>query len=118
MNFLIFAILCLFFPIRPMKQDIPLRGQRRAATPGSSAYDYSTAGVPYRPLRLTRHQVTLPGEVSPVIKSVWKRLLLLAVMLGFGVVCVHGGAARWVLSKARFTSGEDETPRVAFESGR
>lgn len=101
-----------------MKQDIPPRAQRRSMASRSSAYEYSTAEVPYRPLQLTRHPVTMPDEVSPSLKSVWKRLLLLLVMVGFGAICVHGGAARTVISWARSLSDYEPTQQMAFDSGR
>ena len=118
MKFLIFASLYLFFPICPMKQDITPQGHGRPMKSRSSAFEYSTAEVPYRPLQLTRHRVSMPDEMSPVMKSVWKRLLLLTVMVGFGGVCVHGGAARAVISWARLLTGYKSTQQMAFESGR
>lgn len=101
-----------------MKQDILPRSQRRLKASRSSTYEYSTAAVPYRPLQLTLHRVTMPSEVSPLMKSVWKRLLLLGVMLGFGAVCVHGGAARAVIFWARSVSGFESTQEMAFELDR
>lgn len=118
MKFLIFVILYPLFPISPMKQDFTPRGHGRPGSSRSSAFEYSTAEVPYRPLHLTRHRVTMPDEVSPVMKSLWKRLLLLTVMVGFGAVCVHGGAARAVISWTRLLTGYESTQQMAFESGR
>jgi hypothetical protein len=101
-----------------MKQDIPPRSHRRPVTSPSSAFEYSKAEVPYRSLQLTRHPVTMPDDASPFLKSVWKRLLLLAVMVGFGAICIHGEAARAVISWARSLSGYESTQQMAFESGR
>jgi hypothetical protein len=44
--------------------------------------------------------------------------LLLMVMVGFGAICIHGGAARAVISWARSLSGYESTQQMAFESGR
>jgi len=101
-----------------MTQDNPARAHRRDPGSRSSTYEYSTAGVPYRPLQLTRHPVVMAGAEAPVMRGVWKRLLLLVVMAGFGAMCVHGGVARRLISWMRLASGEDGAQRVAFEAGR
>jgi hypothetical protein len=119
MKFLILAILYLFFPFRPMRQDNPPRDQRRTPSARPSHFQFATADLPYRPLRLTRQQVTMPDSAGSAAPRHWgKRLVLLAVVIGFGAVWLHGGVARQVISWARQVAAEDAGNRVALETGK
>lgn|GEM_PF-5215582 len=119
MKLLILAILYLFFPFRPMRQDNPPPSERRMPKTRPSRYQFSTANLPYRPLSLTRHRVVMPiSESAASVGPTGKRLLLVAIILGFGAVWLHGGAARQVLTWLRQTVTEDAGKRLALESGK
>ena len=84
-----------------------------------SRYQFSTANLPYRPLSLTRHRVVMPiSESAASVGPTGKRLLLVAIIIGFGAVWLHGGAARQVLTWLRQTVTEDAGKRLALESGQ
>lgn len=83
-----------------------------------SRYQFSTADLPYRPLRLTRQRVVMPDTPLVSAGAFWRRLALIAVILGFGAVWLHGGAARQLLSWVRqAVAVEDAGKRLAQETG-
>ena len=101
-----------------MRQDNPPRNPRRMPKSRPSRYQFSTADLPYRPLRLTRQRVVMPDTPEASAGAFWRRLALIAVILGFGAVWLHGGAARQVLSWVRqAVAVEDAGKRLAQETG-
>ena len=83
-----------------------------------SRSQFSTSDLPYRPQTLTRQRVTMPLPVEFASKNLGKRLALLAVIVGFTAVWLHGGLARQVISWARQVAADDAGNRVALESGK